>query len=374
MKRLKKRTRSDTHVSEARRPRPRSWDRNVYLALLVVFFGALGNYVFGDRLFLRADGLVLQNRTVIGATALVQITEVAVRPGQEVEDGQILLKAESLETLSRLADLSMRDAELAEREARLQSQLTVARELEPRAERRLSELRERSRTLEDLETSQLVTAGRRETLSDTLHDADIRAATLTAQIEGLSDEITALASRRRQARDAMQDLRTRYQDGIHMAATAGTVGDVVPAPGEVMNPGDPILTLYWGEPYVLAYLPSSYLFDLSVGEQVTATVGNLTRHGRIDAILPMSSAIPDEFRNAFRLRETRQLARITLAPGPDLPTRASVRITRDWRLSDVLSRLAAQLDPRGYVRLAAIDPKEPSAPGDTDDEGRQAGW
>ena len=29
MKRPKKRVRSDLHVSEARRPRPRSWDRNV---------------------------------------------------------------------------------------------------------------------------------------------------------------------------------------------------------------------------------------------------------------------------------------------------------------------------------------------------------
>ncbi|PZX16933.1 multidrug resistance efflux pump [Palleronia aestuarii] len=339
MKRLKKRIRSDTHVSEARRPRPRTWDRNVYLALLVLFFAALGNYVAGDRLFLRADGLVLQDRTVIGATALVQVTKVAVRPGQVVEEGDMLLRAESLETLGRLADLSMREAELAEREARLQSELTVARELEPRAEQRLTELTEREETLERLETSRLVTSARRETLSDTRYDADIRSATLSAQIEGLSGEITALTDRRQQAREAIQELKTRYRNGLHTAATSGTIGDTVPAPGEVLNPGEPILTLYWGEPYVLAYLPQHYLFDVAAGEDVIVTSGNLTRNGRIDAILPMSTAIPDEFRNAFRLRETRQLARISLAPGPNLPTMASVRITREWKLPERLANV-----------------------------------
>lgn len=344
MKRLKKRTRSDTHVSEARRARPRTWDRNVYLALLIVFFAALGNYVAGDRLFLRADGLVLQDRTVLGATALVQVTEVAVRPGQEVEEGEMLLRAESLEMLGRIAELSMRETELAERGAHLESELTVARKLEPRAERRLAELSKREQALESLESSRLVTAARREALTDTLHDADIRSATLNAQIEGLSREITALKDRRTQARESIQDLKIRYRDGIHRAATSGTIGDIVPAPGEVMNPGEPILTIYRGERYVLAYLPQHYLFDIVVGEPVIVTAGNLTRNGRIDAILPMSSAIPDEFRNAFRLRETRQLARIALEPGPELPTMASVKITRKWAFHPHIASIAERFD------------------------------
>lgn len=342
MKRLKKRIRSDTHVSDARRPRPRGWDRYIYLLLLVLFFGALLNYVAGDRLFLRADGLVLQDRTVIGATDLVQVTEVAVRPGEEVEDGQMLLRAESLETLGRLADLSMRAAELAERRARLRSELAVARELQPRAERRLDELVEREETLDDLQDSRLVTADRREEVAELRHDAEVRLATLDARIEGLTEEITALDGGRAEARGAIRNLKTRYRDGLHLAGTAGTVGDEVPAPGEVLNPGEPILTLYWGEPYILAYLPQHYVFDIGAVEAVEITSGNVTRQGRIDAILPMSTAIPDEFRNAFRLRETRQLARVSLEPGPPLPTMASVRITRDWRLGETFHKIAGR--------------------------------
>ena len=330
MKRLKKRVRSDLHVSEARRPRARGWDRNVYLALLVVFFGAIANYVAGDRLFLRADGLVLLDRTVISATARVEVTEVSVRPGQAVTPGDVLMRAESLETLGRLAELAVREAEMDERGARLRSQLEVARALRPRAERRLEEIRARADALASLDSARLVSMDRREDLADTLHAAEIEAARLTAEIEGLAAEIGALAQTRGRARDAIRDLRTRYAEGLHSAGTDGIVGERVPAPGEVFNPGDPILTLYRGEPYVFAYLPRGYLFDLPVGAPVTVSTGTLSRPGRVEAILPVSATVPDEFRNAFRLNETRQLARIALGPGPGLPTMAGVRITRDW--------------------------------------------
>lgn len=343
MKRLKKRVRSDTHISEARRPRPRTWDRNVYLALLVLFFAGLGNYVAGDRLFLRADGLVMLDRTVIGATALVQVTEVGVRPGQRVEEGQMLVKAESLETLGRLAELSMREAEVAERRARLRSELAMARELQPRAAERVQTLLDRHARLAALETSRLVTLQRREVVADTHYDADVRSAVLTAQIDGLAAEIAALDATHEQAKDAVRNLKTRYRDGVHTAGRAGTIGDRVPAAGEVLNPGEPLLTLYWGEPYVLAYLPQNYLFDLTAGEAVTVNTGKLSRSGRIEAILPMSTAIPSEFRNAFRLRETRQLARISLDPGPELPTMAAVRITQGWTVMQAADEIARRL-------------------------------
>lgn len=329
MRRLKKRTRSDTHVSEARRARPRSWDRNVYLALLVLFFGALANYVAGDRLFLRADGLVMRDRTVIGATALVRVSEVSVQVGQRVNAGQRLVVAESLDILGRLAELSMREAEMDERGAQLHSELQMVRDLRPLAERRLKELRQRRDTLSDLEASHLVTAQTREDIQEMYHAADMRAASLAAQVDGLTEEIVAIERTRTRARAAVQDLRTRYRDGVHLSTSDGTVGDRVPAPGEVYEPGEPMLTLYRGEPYVLAYLPQGYLFDISVGETVLVSTGKLSRTGRIEEILPMSTPIPNEFRNAFRLRETRQLARIRLEAGPELPTMATVRITSD---------------------------------------------
>ena len=368
MKRIKTRPRSDSRPADPPRRRRRNWDRAAYLALLAVFFAALGNYVAGDRLFLRADGLVLRDRTVIGATALVQVTEVAVRPGQVVEKGDLLLQAESLDILGRLAELSMREAELVERASRLRSQLALARELLPEARERLAELTERQAALRSLSESRLLPAQRLEAQADSVHDATVQVETLASRVEGLATELDALGESRRQATAAVFDLETRYRDGVHHAARGGIVGDGVPAPGEVLTPGDPLLTLYWGEPYVLAYLPRRYLFDVAAGERVTVDSGTRTRTGIIRSILPMSAEVPSEFRNAFRQGESRQLARIALEPGPELPAMAPVRITRPWdlpgigslaaSLRNVRSLVAASLFQAPFADQAAPDPRQ----------------
>ena len=247
----------------------------------MVFFGAIANCVAGDRLFLRADGLVLLDRAVISATARIEVTEVAVRPGQAVARGAALMRAESLETLGRLAELAVREAEMDERGARLRSELQMARALHPRVARRLDDLRTRGAALAELDSARLVSVTRREDLADTLHAAEVDAARLAAEIEGLSAEIAALDQTRGRARDAIRDLRARYREGLH---SAGIVGDRVPAPGEVFNPGDPILTLDRGDPYGFAYLPRGYLFEPAAGTPVAVSTGTASRPGRVQAV------------------------------------------------------------------------------------------
>lgn len=340
MKKLKARTRADTQQVEPRRSPRRNWDRFVYLGLLAMFFVAIGNYVAGDILFLRADGLVMRDRSEIGASSLVRISEVSVRPGQVVAKGDTLLRAESISTLGRLADLSIRQAELVERGVRLKSELALAQALLPRAQRRATDLRKRQVKVATLNSQHLVTSRRMQELEDQRHAADVEAATLKAQVEGLGEEIAALDISRQNATNAVRILKTRYQDGAHIAATAGVIGERVPAPGEVLNPGELILTLYWGEPFVLAFLPKRYLFGISVGERVVVSTGQQERSGVITAILPMSQSIPDEFRNAFKAKETRQLARIALDAGPELPALASVQISREWSFDHLQAPLA----------------------------------
>lgn len=353
MKRLKKRSRVDTATDPVPRRRRRNWDRTIYLGILIAFVAGLANYVAGDRLFLRADGLVLQDRSVIGATSLVRVRTVAVRPGQTVRRGDVLVQAESLDTVARLAELSMRQAELVERGARLRSELALARALHPRAEERLTELNARAETLQALDTSRLVTAARKDESADALHRADMEAATFRARSEGLASELDALDASRAQAAQAVLQLKQRYRDGIHRSAADGVVGDKVPAPGEVLSPGDPIVTIYWGAPYVLAYLPRRYIFEINVGQAVTIRAGNRTLPARIQSILPMSSAIPDEFRNAFQVRETRQLARIALDPGVSLPATSAVRITQSWNVPSI-HRSAEALAERSSELLGSI--------------------
>ena len=220
----------------------------------------------------------------------------------------------------------------------------------PRARARRDELAAERTRIRGLEGEGLVTSDRARQISDALHEAEERLARLRAETRGLARQADALGRQRARAREALGRLRTQYSDGAHRAPADGTVGDVVPAPGEVLNPGETILTLHRGAPHVLAYLPPGYLFDIRVGDAVTIRAGRVARAGRIEAILPMSSAIPDEFRTAFRHRETRQLARIAMADGPDIPTRAAVRITADRG-----ARLRAAL-PDAFLRVASGSP------------------
>ncbi|WP_237059766.1 HlyD family secretion protein [Loktanella sp. M215] len=330
MRKLKTRTRADTLNVEPRfRPR-RNWDRLIYLSILAVFFAGFGDYVAGDIIFLRADGLVVRDHSEIGADSLVRVTEVAVRPGEKVEAGDMLLRAESIDILGRLAELTMREAELVERGAQLKSDLALSTDLLPRAQVRLQGVTARQAEMDRLKKGRLISAERVADFEANRYAVEVEAATLSSRINGLKEEIAALDVSRNQAAEAVQTLKTRYSGGVHQATIAGVVGDNVPAPGEVLNPGETILTLYWGDAYVLAYLPKRYIFDIAVGDAVSVKSGHQVRAGHISAILPMSTAIPDEFRNAFKLNETRQLARIVLQAGPELPAMASVRITREW--------------------------------------------
>ncbi|CTQ50620.1 hypothetical protein [Jannaschia donghaensis] len=353
---LKRRPRSDSFDREATRPR-RRWDRGIYLALLAMFAAAMLDYVAGDLVFLRADGLVLRDRSVVAATTLIRVNSVDIVAGQSVREGDPLLQASSVEVLDRLADLSMRDAELAEREAELRSRKDLSERLMPLARDRAEALDRTRDTLDASITSGLVTATRREGVVDQAHLANVELVTLVSRAEGLGQELEALGVARQQARDALDDLATLYDGGFHRAGTSGVIGDSVPAPGEVFNPGEPILTVLSGKPYVLAYLPTNYLFRIRQGDRITVSAGTLTQVGTIDRILSVSQSIPDEFRNAFRVDERRQLARIALDEDGGFPTFSAVRVARESRLPDWREAIVAAA--RYIPGLSGDDPGSP---------------
>ncbi|WP_298435217.1 hypothetical protein [uncultured Jannaschia sp.] len=334
-------------------PKRRNLDRTIYLILLAVFFAALGNYLLGERLFLRADGIVLKNRSVIAATALVRVTEVAVAPGQTVAAGDVLLRAESLDVLGRLAELSMQDAALAERQATLRSERGVVESRLPEAIDRLDTYRDRLAQI--LAYRRGVPTLRREAVETEVYASQAEVTTLRASLDGLSQEIEAVESARRHAEGAISKLRTHYAEGRHLAGVDGIVGGEVPAPGEVYLPGEPILVLLWGDPYVLAYLPKTYLFAIENGDRVRISSGQLTHLGRIEAILPVSQSIPDEFRTAFRLDESKQLARVRLDPAAPFPVQSTVRISSVSGVGATLRRGLARLFGRLGFDSAPIE-------------------
>lgn len=328
MRTLRKRPRPDTHKNELRR-KPGRLGRFIYMGMLIAVFAVIANYLWGDLLVFQADGLVVREKTVIAASSLSQIKSVAVAEGQEVAAGTMVLRIESTEILERLADLSMRGAELTQRQAALTLQADAARKMLPLAVKRETEADTILGRLEGAQSANLVVSSRYFDALDASYDARSERVRLQTEAQGFGHEQQTLAAAAKDARKALADLRSHYADGVITAPVSGTVGDKPPAPGTVFRAGDPMLTLFSGSPYVLAYLPERYLFAVPVGQRVTVTAGRMHDTGTISAILPLTDALPQEFQAGFRPRTRSQLARVTLDHPDRFPLFAKVRINTE---------------------------------------------
>ncbi len=327
MRRLKKRPRPDTHANQARRSGG-NVGRNVYLFLLFAFALALANYLWGDLLILRSDGLVLRDRTVVAAPYISRVDDVLVKKGQSVDEGDILIRVKSAEVLERLADLSVRQAELTRQTAETTLRYKTAVQLLPMAKKRQSETEGFIRRLEESANRAAITSPHYEQALSANYTASQERIRLATETQTLQEQISKLEDARASAAAAVNDLNELYGSGVFKAATSGSVGADVPDVGTVYGASEPFLSLYSGDSYVLAYLPPRYLFPIKRGLKVVISGGRRRATGVVTDILPVSDALPQEFQNTFRPRDRSQLARIELTGSADFPLFEKVRITR----------------------------------------------
>ncbi len=326
MRALRKRPRSDKLVNQARKSSS-NLSRRLYLVLLCLLGLSGVNYMWGDLLLLRGDGLVLRDHNVVATGYVAKIANVFVEKGQAVKKGDVLLKIESMELLERLADLSMRQAALSQRAAEFQLRSQVATQLLPIALRRQKETGAVLAQFDDMSARGLLTSARYEEALRANYDANQDQVRLAAEKETLNAQINSLEAARTAASEALKELQSHYGNGIVRAKNDGAIGADVPSVGDVYRSGDPILKIYSGETYVLAYLPTRYLFSIQQGMKVTVSSGRYSDKGVITEILPLSDALPQEFQNSFKPRERNQLAKIKLENPTAFPVFAKVGIS-----------------------------------------------
>lgn len=329
MRSLKKRVRPDNLPNERRVARG-SVGRLVYLILLGIFFAAVLNYLFGDLIFLRADGLVLRDRTVIAPSFIARVQKVGVTEGQKVEKGALLMSVESMEVLERIADLSVKRADLAAKATDLKIRADSVKQLLPLAERREAEAKRVIKQFDDLSNEGFVTSVRYEEALRANYEASKDRVNLESQKRVLGGELATLELARRDADEAFNDLLALYANGDILAPVSGAIGASVPSVGNVYTPGEPMLSLYWGQPYVLLFLPRRYLFSIDVGMDLWVTDGKTTEQGTITDILPVTDTLPKEFQNTFKPTDRNQLARIALPKGSRFPLNQKVNVSRPW--------------------------------------------
>ena len=328
MRALRQRLRPDNIPSEQRAARG-STGRIVYLILLGIFTFAILNFLFGDYFLFRADGLVLRQQSVVATAYIARVESIGVRQGQIVEQGTQLLKLQSMEIVERLADLSMKRADLIAKATDFKIRSETSALLLPLAKRRETEAEAVMKQFDAAANKELIPPLRYEQASRAHFDAQRDYTTLAAESYALKEDMAAVESALADAKTSFADLKAVYSNGLVHAPVSGTVGPSVPELGNVYRPGDPLLTVYFGEPYILLYLPRRYLFPVYPGMKLEVTDGQNTTTGVILEILPVTDALPKEFQNTYKPSDRNQLAKIKLEPAAiPFPLLQKVRVTR----------------------------------------------
>ena len=329
LKLVKSRAAAEAPASGPARPRTTlTAGRFIYLGLLAALGVGLAYYLFGTLIFFQADGLVTRDRIAVATTYVARVTEVAVKEGQQVKKGDILLRLESTEILERLADLSARRAELRVRLLDMQARLETAETLLPLADKREKEVAQVLEALSRVSSSGLVTTARYEEALRENYEASEILVRLDAEYRSIKSHVDEFQTALQASQASAADLEAHYARGIVRAPADGPVGASVPSRGEVIRPGETCLSIYSGDTYVLAYLPRRYLFPVRRGMKVTITSGRQSMDGTIAEILPLSGALPEAFQNTFEPQDRKQLAKVRLAARSVFPIGEKVRLGR----------------------------------------------
>lgn len=318
MRRLKKRSPPDVARREARH-RKQAWTRWIYIGVVLGIFLWLGDLFFGSLIYFRSDGMVLAERATIATEFPARVREINVREGHTVAAGAVVAAVTSQQVAETIARLSAdyasqlsRVSELRVRRRVIEAVLTVAAnraKAARRAREKMDELNERG--LLSAKTHAAALDNEFRSLRD--HES------LSAEREAIAGELAGLTTALAEVETALSELRALYDGGRLTAPTGGIVGQLHVAQGAVIQPGEPLMDLYSGPRYVLAYVPTGTLFSISPGDRVSIRFGLSELDGTVERLEPVAAALPREFQKAFRPLERAQLARIAIDPGEEPP-------------------------------------------------------
>ena len=263
-------------------------------------------------MILRADGLVIADRSIAGATYAGRVSKVLVREGQRVLAGDVVVELESADMLRDIAQASAQNADLAVREAQLRVRAVTLGALVPMAERHARESAVVVGKLDRMTANGLVSSQRFDQALGTEYDAASRLAGLRAEAVLFANEMPLIVRSRERASETLRQLEAFYDKGIIRTTRDGTAGTRVPAPGQVVKFGDDLLQIHGDKASLLAYLPDIYLFTLVPGDKVELTGGSARAEGVVEALLAVTDALPPEFQSTFRPRDRSRLLRIRL--------------------------------------------------------------
>jgi multidrug resistance efflux pump len=304
--------------------------------LLILGIGGTAFYMSSGfaGLVLRVDGHVARERVAVASAFEGRVAEIFVRPGDHVEQGQKIAVVKSVATGRTMAELEAERARLTSKIAQLEARQKVILGTLPLAK---SSAERAADFLQDLDRAHATGLAVRKSLQE-MTSASLSAAEhasgLEAEQSSLSLELDAHRAALERVISAYDELSATYADGILYASVSGDIGATVAPVGQAVSTANgAVADIFTGKSFVLAYLPDSYLFEISAGQPVAVKAGHEVLNGRIERILPLVQNLPGDLQLPNRALERGRLVRIALSASNELPLDQRVRVTNCF-LSD----------------------------------------
>ncbi|MDU0342237.1 HlyD family secretion protein [Bosea rubneri] len=310
----------------------RNYGRYVYIAAVIATFLYLGDVLVGNLLWLRAEGLILSDHVIVASPYAVQVTKMAAQPGQLVKQGDVLATVSSPQIMEAMATLTSRAAETTARQAELAIKLEVANAVMKTAEERLKETEVQLRKVNSSRAGLgFVSDAFAANVQKDRYAAMQEKVSREAERRGAIEQLAQLDLSLGEARQALEQLRRSYNDGIITAPADGTIGPKTAVQGDVLRPGDNLMQLYVGHKFALVYLETGTLYEVKVGDPVKVADGFKQTDGTISEIQPITVPLPAEFQRAFRPPSRGQVAKIRLDAEATFPLASKVTVAgRSW--------------------------------------------
>lgn len=334
---LRSRVRPDSLQNQPRATR--SLARRIYLGTLAAGAGWIVLQVFGPLLLMDADGLILRDRELLAPTFSAQVVSVNVRPGDVVSAGTKVGSLISTQMIDLISDLSTRYAQARSRRDQIEARLEAIQSTLPAAEQRADQALAAFRAIERAKAGGFSTVTRYAEASQVRYEAAREAASLHVDAISLRSEAAAIDGNIERMRVALDTATKAYSDGALIAPLTGTVGSKVVSPGAVLKPGEAVAELYHGASYVIAYIPTSRLYSVSVGQRVVIADGVNRQKGTIERIEGITDAVPPEFQSSFRSIDRQQLIRVKLEGDIGIPLYSKIKVTSVYSPGNLISAI-----------------------------------
>jgi multidrug resistance efflux pump len=274
---------------------------------------------FGNLVYFRAEGLVLRERVVLATQYSAAVSELQVREGWLVSKGEPLARLRSQNVEESLAKLHSQMAAAVTRATELYVREKVNEAVYPLAERRVSITRDARIHSEELLDRQLLAVNRHAELLNNELVSALSEAQLRAEHEAFAKELSHVKVAIESSRNAIDRLNDLYRDGVVNSPVDGIIGYLQASEGSIVKEAEPLIEIFTGRSFVLAYVPEGGLYDVQTGDLVQVRVGLSTYRGHVARTFELAGQLPKEFQQSFQPINRARLIRVEFEEGQKEP-------------------------------------------------------